>query len=112
MNVQDKIKSQLSHDIVLYMKGTAVFPQCGFSSRVVNLLNECFQRMDEMPDVLYVNVLEDDEIREAIKEYGQWPTIPQLYLKGELVGGCDIVSELQESGELLNMLKQAAAKEV
>jgi monothiol glutaredoxin len=111
MNVRDRIKEQLTHDIVLYMKGTATFPQCGFSSRVVSLLNECFRQMGAVaPDILYVNVLEDDEIREGIKEYGQWPTIPQLYLKGELVGGCDIVSELQETGELLNMLQQTMAE--
>jgi monothiol glutaredoxin len=111
MNVEDRIKEQLQHDIVLYMKGTAIFPQCGFSSKVVNLLNECFQKMEDVtPDVLYVNVLEDDEIREGIKVYGQWPTIPQLYLNGELVGGCDIVTELYENGELLNMLQQVAAE--
>jgi monothiol glutaredoxin len=107
MNVVDRIKDQLKHNVVLYMKGTATFPQCGFSSRVVGLLNECFQQIGVTPDILYVNVLEDDEIREGIKDYGQWPTIPQLYLKGELVGGCDIVSELHESGELRNMLQQA-----
>jgi monothiol glutaredoxin len=98
MSVQDRIKKQLSDNpVVLYMKGTPAFPQCGFSGRAVHILNECGINF------LAVNVLEDPEIREGIKEYGNWPTIPQLYIKGELVGGSDIMTELYESGELKNL---------
>lgn len=88
-----------SNDVVLFMKGTPTFPQCGFSSVVVQIL-----------DVLgaeYVasNVLEDQDIREGIKAYSDWPTIPQLYVKGEFVGGCDIIREMYESGELRDFMK-------
>lgn len=108
MNVNDRIKEQLNnHKIVLYMKGTAVFPQCGFSARAVSLLKNCFEELNQTPDVLYVNVLEDHEIREGIKQYGQWPTIPQLYIKGELVGGSDIMADLHNRGELETMVKNA-----
>jgi monothiol glutaredoxin len=83
-----------SNDVVLYMKGTAKMPQCGFSSRVAGVLNYM--------GVAYadVNVLADDEIRQGIKDYSDWPTIPQLYVKGEFVGGCDIITEMTLSGEL------------
>lgn len=108
MNIQTLIQQQLAnHSIVLYMKGTPIFPQCGFSANTVGLLQKCLDSANaKTSDVLYVNVLENPEIREGIKQYGQWPTIPQLYLKGELIGGNDIVVELFNSGELQ---KQVAA---
>ncbi len=83
-----------SRPVVLFMKGTRAFPQCGFSNRVVQMLDVL------LPDYETVDVLADPEIREGIKEYSSWPTIPQLYVRGELVGGCDIVSEMYASGEL------------
>jgi monothiol glutaredoxin len=112
MTVQDHIKQQLEqHPIVLYMKGTALFPQCGFSAKAVHILKECLKSTNAGPDeVLYVNVLEDDEIREGIKAYGNWPTIPQLYIRGELIGGSDILGELHTRGELVKMVKQAVAE--
>ena len=95
MTAQDKIKETVtSNDVVLYMKGTKAMPQCGFSSRVAGVLN--FMGVDYTD----VNVLADDEIRQGIKEYSDWPTIPQLYVKGEFVGGCDIITEMTLSGEL------------
>jgi monothiol glutaredoxin len=95
MTAKDKIKETVtSHDVVLFMKGTKSMPQCGFSSRVAGVLN--FMGI-EFSDV---NVLADDEIREGIKDYSDWPTIPQLYVKGEFVGGCDIITEMTLSGEL------------
>jgi monothiol glutaredoxin len=108
MSIQDTIKQQLTnHPIVLYMKGTPVFPQCGFSAKATGLLQACLEAAGaKTTDVLYVNVLENGEIREGIKQYGQWPTIPQLYIKGELIGGSDIITELFDSGELQ---KQVAA---
>ena len=109
MTIHDQIKQQLDHHpIVLYMKGTPLFPQCGFSSKAVKLLQECLKTTSAKPgDVLYVNVLEDDEIREGIKQYAQWPTIPQLYIKGELIGGSDILGELHTQGELVKLVQQA-----
>ncbi len=86
------------NEVILFMKGTPEFPQCGFSQRVVAILDRCGVKYAA------VNVLLDDAIREGIKRYGDWPTIPQLYVRGELVGGCDIVSELYESGELTRIL--------
>ena len=83
-----------SNDVVLYMKGTKSMPQCGFSSRVAGVLN--YMGVDFMD----VNVLADDAVRQGIKEYSDWPTIPQLYVKGEFVGGCDIITEMTLSGEL------------
>lgn len=83
-----------SNDVVLYMKGTKTMPQCGFSSRVAGVLN--FMGVD----YLDVNVLADDDIRQGIKDFTDWPTIPQLYVKGEFVGGCDIITEMTLSGEL------------
>jgi monothiol glutaredoxin len=83
-----------SNDVVLYMKGTKDMPQCGFSQRVAGVLN--YMGVDYAD----VNVLADDEIRQGIKEYSDWPTIPQLYVKGEFVGGCDIITEMTLSGEL------------
>ena len=87
-----------SNDVVLFMKGTPVFPQCGFSAVVVQVLSHIGVKFKG------VNVLEDPAIREGIKEYSSWPTIPQLYVKGEFVGGCDIIREMFESGELTEML--------
>lgn len=102
MNIADKIKAQLiTHNVVLYMKGTPDFPQCGFSSRAVQILRQCGT------EFFSVNVLEDQEIREGIKAYGNWPTIPQLYIKGNLVGGSDIMTELYQRGELQEMLLTA-----
>lgn len=104
MTIQDKIKQQIEQNkIVLYMKGTAQFPQCGFSSRAVMLLKSC-----GATDFLAVNVLEDPEVRQGIKDFSQWPTIPQLYINGEFVGGSDIMGEMYESGELQELVKAVA----
>ena len=95
MTAQDKIKETVtSNDVVLFMKGTKSMPQCGFSSRVAGVLN--FMGVDYHD----INVLADDDIRQGIKDYSDWPTIPQLYVKGEFVGGCDIITEMTLSGEL------------
>lgn len=100
-NIQDKIRQQLADNkVVLYMKGTSQFPMCGFSGRALKILSLC-----GIKNFLAVNVLEDDEIRQGIKEYSNWPTIPQLYIGGELVGGSDIMAEMYESGELQQLLK-------
>lgn len=88
------------HPVVLFMKGTAQMPQCGFSARAVQIL-----RGVGLKEVVTINVLEDDEVREGIKVYANWPTIPQLYIKGEFVGGSDIMSEMFESGELEKLLR-------
>lgn len=90
-----------SNDIVLYMKGSKKLPQCGFSATVVAVLDRL-----GVQDYKDVNVLLDMEVRQAIKEYADWPTIPQLYIKGEFIGGCDIVKEMYESGELAALLKE------
>lgn len=96
-----EIKQTLAeNDIVLYMKGTQKIPQCGFSGTVVQILNRLGVTFKD------VNVLADAEIREAIKAYADWPTIPQLYIKGEFVGGCDIAREMYESGELAQILDE------
>ena len=89
-----------ANDVVLYMKGTEEMPQCGFSSRVAGVLNYIGV------DYTDVNVLADEDIRQGIKEYSDWPTIPQLYIKGEFVGGCDIITEMTLSGELDGMFEQ------
>ena len=95
MTAQDKIKETVTnHDVVLFMKGTKSMPQCGFSSRVAGVLNFMGVEFND------VNVLADDDIRQGIKDYSDWPTIPQLYVKGEFVGGCDIITEMTLSGEL------------
>ena len=95
MTAADQIRQTVtSHDVVLYMKGTKTMPQCGFSSRVAGVLN--FMGVEFVD----VNVLADPDIRQGIKDYSDWPTIPQLYVKGEFVGGCDIVTEMTLSGEL------------
>lgn len=101
MSVQETIKNQVtSHKVVLYMKGSPDFPQCGFSANAVNILRAC-----GVDQPFTVNVLEDPEIRQGIKQYANWPTIPQLYVNGEFVGGSDIVSEMYQSGELQKMLQ-------
>ncbi|GIL41882.1 Grx4 family monothiol glutaredoxin [Roseiterribacter gracilis] len=97
--VLDRIKNEVTtNDVVLFMKGTPVFPQCGFSAAVVQVLNYL--------GVPYkgVDVLQDPGLRQGIKDYAQWPTIPQLYVKGEFVGGCDIVREMAQTGELTTLL--------
>ncbi|OYY61413.1 MAG: monothiol glutaredoxin, Grx4 family [Burkholderiales bacterium 28-67-8] len=88
------------NDIVLFMKGTAQFPMCGFSGRAIQILKAC-----GATGVKTFNVLDDEEIRQGIKEYANWPTIPQLYVKGEFVGGSDILAEMHEAGELQGLLK-------
>ncbi len=99
--VFERIRQDLKDNyVVLYMKGTPVFPQCGFSARVVQILSHVGVPFKG------VNVLEDMELREGIKAYTNWPTIPQLYVKGEFVGGCDIVMEMFQAGELQSMLKE------
>jgi monothiol glutaredoxin len=90
-----------SNDVLLFMKGNASFPQCGFSGRAIQLLKACGV---DTKTVKTVNVLEDDGIRQGIKEYSNWPTIPQLYVKGEFIGGSDIMMEMYESGELQQVL--------
>ena len=92
-----------SSPIVLFMKGSPDFPQCGFSARVVSALRGCRAAF------MHVNVLEDPELRQTLKTYSSWPTIPQLYIEGELVGGCDIVMDMYRSGDLLRMVQQVAA---
>lgn len=97
--VFERIKGDIdANDVVLYMKGTPVFPQCGFSSAVVQVLTHLGVPFHG------INVLDDPQIREGIKAFSSWPTIPQLYVKGEFVGGCDIVREMYETGELQEML--------
>ena len=99
-NVQQRIDDIVKGDrVVLFMKGTAQFPQCGFSGRAIQVLKACGV---DAPTT--VNVLEDDGIRQGIKDYANWPTIPQLYVNGEFVGGSDIMMEMYESGELLQVL--------
>lgn len=101
MNIQEQIKEVVeSHRVVLFMKGTKQFPQCGFSSRAVQILNAA-----GCEDYVTINVLEHDEVRQGIKEYSNWPTIPQLYVNGEFIGGSDIMMEMYEAGELQELLK-------
>ena len=101
MSAQDTIKDQVTRNkVVLYMKGSPDFPQCGFSARAVQVLRAC--GVDEF---FSVDVLQDPEIRQGIKDYASWPTIPQLYVNGEFVGGSDIVTEMYQSGELQKLLK-------
>ncbi len=103
--VQQAIKQQVdAHPVILFMKGTPQAPQCGFSMRASQALAGCDV------EFAYVNVLEDERIREGVKEFGNWPTIPQLYVGGELVGGCDIILQMYESGELETLVKDAVAK--
>lgn len=95
--IDDIVKS---HPVVLFMKGTAQFPQCGFSGRSVQILKAC-----NVNDFFTVNVLEDEEVRQGVKEYANWPTIPQLYVNGEFIGGSDILMEMYQAGELQTLLK-------
>ncbi|MFN7571256.1 MAG: Grx4 family monothiol glutaredoxin [Betaproteobacteria bacterium] len=97
-------KTVAENPVVLFMKGTAQFPQCGFSGRAVQVLKQC-----GVKDLVTVNVLEDDEVRQGVKEYANWPTIPQLYVGGQFVGGSDIVMEMFQSGELQTLLKEQGA---
>ncbi|MGE0223819.1 MAG: Grx4 family monothiol glutaredoxin [Acetobacteraceae bacterium] len=104
--INERIQGEIDQNpVMLYMKGTPMFPQCGFSARVVQILTHMgvpFQT---------ANVLEDMELREGIKEFSQWPTIPQLYVKGEFVGGCDIVTEMYQSGELETLLSEKGVQQ-
>ena len=103
MNVQEKIRHQVTtHSVVLYMKGTPQSPQCGFSGATVQILQACGAQ-----NFTAVNVLADPEIREGIKAYSNWPTVPQLYIKGEFVGGADIVREMYSQGELQQLIDSA-----
>ena len=100
ITVQNRIKEDVgANDVVLYMKGTPVFPMCGFSAAVVQVLTHMGVKFKG------IDVLEDPELRQGIKEFTNWPTIPQLYVKGEFVGGCDIVREMYQSGELTELLQ-------
>jgi monothiol glutaredoxin len=105
MNVQEAIREQVTgHPVVLYMKGTPQFPQCGFSAAAVQMLQAC-----GVDRFFSVDVLADPEIRQGVKDYANWPTIPQLYVNGEFVGGCDIMREMYQSGELQQLLAEQAA---
>jgi monothiol glutaredoxin len=100
MNVQEKIKQQIADNaIILYMKGNAEMPMCGFSARAVNILKSCGAKFET------VDVLKDEEIRQGIKVFSNWPTIPQLYINGEFIGGSDIMAEMFEAGELQELVK-------
>ena len=99
--VFDRIRDEIAkHDVLLFKKGTPVFPQCGFSAAVVDVLSQLGVKFHG------VNILVDQELRQGIKDFSQWPTIPQLYVKGEFVGGCDIIREMFETGELGQFLKE------
>jgi monothiol glutaredoxin, Grx4 family len=102
MNLEDKIKDEIKNNpIMLYMKGTKLMPMCGFSATIVNILNAYGVEYEA------INVLEDPEIRIKLSEYSDWPTIPQLFVNGELIGGCDIAMELHNNGELKNIFEGA-----
>ena len=105
MDVQELIKEQVTtNPVVLYMKGTPRVPMCGFSKTAVQILQAC-----NLPLFFSVNVLEEPEIREGVKVFSNWPTIPQLYIRGEFIGGCDIMREMYQSGELKQLLQGIAA---
>ncbi len=98
-NIQESIQETIDNNpVVLYMKGSADFPQCGFSSQIVEILRRCQTVFKDF------NILESDELRQGIKDFSDWPTIPQLYVRGEFIGGCDIVTDLYEKGELQGLL--------
>ena len=100
MSAQERIQKTVSeNDVVIYMKGNADFPQCGFSGRAIQILNACGAEFTA------VDVLADPEIREGVKQFSDWPTIPQLYIKGEFIGGSDIMTEMYQSGELKTALE-------
>ena len=99
MSIQEKIQQQIAdNDVILYMKGNAEMPMCGFSARATNILKSCGVKFTT------VDVMQDEEIRQGIKAFSNWPTIPQLYIKGEFIGGSDIIAEMFEAGELQEML--------
>jgi monothiol glutaredoxin len=105
MSIQDVIKKQVTgNKVVLYMKGTPDFPQCGFSANAIGILRAC-----GVDQPYTVNVLENPDIRQGIKEYANWPTIPQLYVNGEFIGGSDIMIEMHQSGELKKLLEKTTA---
>jgi monothiol glutaredoxin len=105
MDALDRIREQVENNpVIIYMKGTPQMPQCGFSGRTVEALKRCGQEFG------YVNVFADPEIRENLPRFADWPTFPQVYIDGELIGGCDITLELFEKGELQTMVEQAVAK--
>jgi monothiol glutaredoxin len=105
VDINERIRQQLASDrVMLYMKGTPDFPQCGFSANAVSILRAC-----GAGEIFTVNVLEDPDIRQGIKEYANWPTIPQLYVNGEFVGGSDIMTEMYRSGELKKLLEKTPA---
>ena len=105
LDVSENINNQITNnDVVLFMKGTPVFPMCGFSAATVQILTNLGIKFSS------VNVLESDEIREGIKKFSDWPTIPQLYIKKEFIGGCDIIKEMFESGELLELFNTKGIK--
>ena len=104
MSVLERIQAEVeSHAVVLFMKGTAQFPQCGFSGRAIQVL-----KGSGVKHMVTINVLEDDEVRQGVKDFSNWPTVPQLYINGEFIGGSDIMSEMFESGELQNIIPEAA----
>jgi len=104
-DVMDTIREQIQgNDIILYMKGSPDAPQCGFSARTVQCLMDCGERF------AFVDVLSNPEIRANLPKYGNWPTFPQLWVKGELIGGCDIVTEMYQKGELQPLIKEAVTK--
>ena len=105
MDIQEVIKQQVtSHPVVVYMKGTPTAPRCGFSANVINILNTL-----GVKDIFSVNILESDEIRLGIIDYANWPTVPQVYINGEFIGGSDITTEMYQSGELKTMLSKIVA---
>lgn len=105
--VQDFIRETVTaNPVVLFMKGTAQFPQCGFSGQAIQIL-----KASGVTQLVTVNVLDDDDVRQGIKEYSNWPTIPQLYVAGEFIGGSDIIAEMHDKGELAPALKAAGALE-
>lgn len=107
MNTLETIKQQIeTNPILLYMKGSPDFPQCGFSAKAVQLLRAC------SAEFAHVNILENPEIRATLPTYANWPTFPQLYVNGELIGGCDIMTELHETGELQEIVNQAKKADV
>ena len=104
-DIKDTIRDQVSKDrVVLYMKGTPDFPQCGFSATAAEILRRC-----GVTEYASYNILQDDELRQGVKDYSNWPTIPQLYVDGEFVGGCDIMREMYQSGELQQILAKQSA---
>jgi monothiol glutaredoxin len=105
MDAKQFIEATVSENqVVLFMKGTSQFPQCGFSGRAIQILKEC-----GVKNLVTVNVLDDDDVRQGVKDFANWPTIPQLYVNGQFVGGSDIMIEMYQNGELQELLKQAHA---